>query len=523
MRKTQTATKRLVAQASRALVAISVAACTVMGTAGVAVAEDYPDILLASFFNSAADKSDTLYTSVDGKNFQKIGVAYQDSTPNDPNSQWVTTTPYNVSTLSDPSIIYRDGWFYMLSGFTQQGYFTPMIGYSKDLVHWSYPNAGPTNVKDHVSLSPLPPTSNSKNFDIVAPEFFQTSSGDVYITFSAGYYGDFHGQLHNDQMYPYIVKLNGLEHGTQNPELDPGAPPKTSYGTAVRINLPEESSNRIDGSFYEENGVYYYIIKEDGATNEIWSIKDMSQVSNPSAWTKVCANALTGFEGPSLVKFNGQYWLYTDKLADYPAGSADGKNGIFVQQSSSLSGGWWGNDRIGTKNLDGRDIPNRHGTVIAITDPAAKKVVWEARAKAGFVYDASKGSGVEIRVVNGVEERFFWENGVMAQSKEAFVDGAWRWYDSDGTMAFSKDAYLPSSGGKWVRYNEKGEMIKGEDYRYGGWYYFDPITGAMCKGWRTLPDGRRVYYDDVTGQMVHGWRNIGGRNYHFNEVTGALM
>ena len=45
----------------------------------------------------------------------------------------------------------------------------------------------------------------------------------------------------------------------------------------------------------------------------------------------------------------------------------------------------------------------------------------------------------------------------------------------------------------------------------------------MCKGWRTLPDGRRVYYDDVTGQMVHGWRNIGGRNYHFNEVTGALM
>ena len=511
------------ARALAACGAVAGALCAFAWPTQAALADEYPDILLAAFFNSKEDQSDTLYTSVDGQNFQKIGVAYQDSTPNDSETAWVTTTPYKVGTLHDPSIIYHNGWFYMLSGFTNHndcpGRFIPMIGYSKDLVNWAYPNSGSAV---NVALSEYPATSNSRTFDIVAPEFFQTSSGEVYITFSAGYYGDFHGQPMNDTMYPYIVKLNSLAPGTQSPESNPGAQPKVSYGTAVPIKLPEGSTNRIDGSFYEENGVYYYIIKNNGVTNEIWSIRDMGQVSNPSAWTKVNGNALTGYEGPSLVKFNGQYWLYTDKLDSYPAGSADGKNGIFVQRSNSLATGWWGNDRITTKNLDGRDIPNRHGTVMVVSDPAAKKVVWEARARAGFVYEAGK-DGVEVRVINGVEERFFWEfGGVMAQSKEAFVKGAWRWYDSDGTMAFSKDVYQPSSGGKWVRYNELGEMIKGEDYRYGGWYYFDPITGAMCKGWRTLPDGRKVYYDLINGQMYHGWHVIDGRSYHFDEVTGAL-
>ena len=112
---------------------------------------------------------------------------------------------------------------------------------------------------------------------------------------------------------------------------------------------------------------------------------------------KVNGNALTGYEGPSLVKFNGQYWLYTDKLDSYPAGSADGKNGIFVQRSNSLATGWWGNDRITTKNLDGRDIPNRHGTVMVVSDPAAKKVVWEARARAGVMLGSMKFTAEEMR------------------------------------------------------------------------------------------------------------------------------
>jgi len=104
----------------------------------------------------------------------------------------------------------------------------------------------------------------------------------------------------------------------------------------------------------------------------------------------------------------------------------------------------------------------------------------------------------DLTVING--KYYFYEDGVMAKSKEAFVNDAWRWFDADGTMAVSKDVYQPSNGGKWVRYNADGEMVKGQD----GDYYFEEITGAMVKGPWTLEDGRKVFYDTVTGVMVKG-------------------
>lgn len=80
----------------------------------------------------------------------------------------------------------------------------------------------------------------------------------------------------------------------------------------------------------------------------------------------------------------------------------------------------------------------------------------------------------------------YWADpsGNVARSKEFFdpVTGAWYWADSDGVIARDKDVWQPSNGGKWVRYDANGRMIKGEDYRYGGWYLFDETTGAMEKG-----------------------------------------
>lgn len=118
---------------------------------------------------------------------------------------------------------------------------------------------------------------------------------------------------------------------------------------------------------------------------------------------------------------------------------------------------------------------------------------------------------------------YFYENGVMAVSKEAFVNGAWRWFDADGSMAVNKDVYQTSSGGKWVRYNENGEMIKGEDYRYGGYYYFEPITGTMVKGPVVLEDGRKVFYDTVSGRMLKGQHTISGQSYRFDANDGHLI
>ncbi len=128
-------------------------------------------------------------------------------------------------------------------------------------------------------------------------------------------------------------------------------------------------------------------------------------------------------------------------------------------------------------------------------------------------------------------ERYWYDDGVMATSKEVYdpETNAWYWFDADGTMAHDKDVYLPA-GNKWVRYDSEGHMVKGEDFRYGGWYWFDPTTGEMLKGFVFVPSngGKWVFYDYVTGQMAYGERYIDGANgdlpgwMYFDDVTGAV-
>ncbi|MBM6906078.1 hypothetical protein H6A29_07565 [Collinsella tanakaei] len=135
-------------------------------------------------------------------------------------------------------------------------------------------------------------------------------------------------------------------------------------------------------------------------------------------------------------------------------------------------------------------------------------------------------------------ERYWYDDGVMARDKQVFDPGtdAWYWFDADGTMARDKDVYIPVSNedrsrGKWVRYDAEGHMVKGEDFRYGGWYYFDPVTGEMLKGFTYVPSngGKWVFYDYTTGQMAHGERYIDGSHgdepgwMYFDDVTGAVL
>lgn len=123
-------------------------------------------------------------------------------------------------------------------------------------------------------------------------------------------------------------------------------------------------------------------------------------------------------------------------------------------------------------------------------------------------------------------------DGTLARSKEFLdpSDGSWYWAESDGTIARGKDVWVPSNGGKWVRYGDNGRMVKGEDFRYGGWYYFDEQTGAMAKGvrWVASSGGKWVYYDVATGQMAHGeaYLSYDAEHtgwYYFDPQTGAMV
>ncbi len=148
-------------------------------------------------------------------------------------------------------------------------------------------------------------------------------------------------------------------------------------------------------------------------------------------------------------------------------------------------------------------------------------------------------NGVENTTYTGMAEdsttgkKYWFENGTAVKEKQVYSeqDNAWYWLEADGSMAVGKDVFVPKSNedrseGKWVRYDENGHMVKGEDYANGGWYRFDEITGEMVKGFCNVQDGDNTkiyYYNTVTGQMEHGAMNIDGTEYAFDDVTGVAV
>jgi len=125
------------------------------------------------------------------------------------------------------------------------------------------------------------------------------------------------------------------------------------------------------------------------------------------------------------------------------------------------------------------------------------------------------------KTVNGKD--YWYENdvkqGTTGRGKEIYDpdSDAWYWLDANrgGAKAVSKDVYQESNGGKWVRYDANGHMIKGWDTNDDGTYYFDLITGAMTKGDATI-DGLPCSFDAVTGIGLNcAWKRINGKDYWY--------
>ena len=125
------------------------------------------------------------------------------------------------------------------------------------------------------------------------------------------------------------------------------------------------------------------------------------------------------------------------------------------------------------------------------------------------------------KTVNGKD--YWYENGVKqgttGRGKEIYDpdSDAWYWLDADqgGAKAVSKDVYQESNGGKWVRYDANGHMIKGWDTNDDGTYYFDLVTGAMTKGDATI-NGLPCSFDTVTGIGLNcAWKRINGKDYWY--------
>ena len=321
-----------------------------------ALADDYyyngsvftGDIAVGAFFTSDSDMSDTIYGSLDGRSFTKLATAFQqtESTGEYAPGHWC---------MSDPSIIYKDGYYWMIAGSNYNStarenkiYYT--ISYSKDLVNWSRP----WGESCAIDSSSIPAGCLGNGSDSVAPDWFVASDGSVYIVVSCGYYGDFHGNATHDIMQPYIAKVDTLSAsgaGTSGDFIPVGL--NVSIGTAHRLSFSNTGNpNWIDGSLYQEGDTYYLYVKKNGLWNEIYTT---TNINDPNSWA-YRAQATYGYEGPSVIKLNGTYHMYADGVGGTkPLGVCQ------FEAASAMQGSW----TQGSLSFGGMSA--RHGTVITVS------------------------------------------------------------------------------------------------------------------------------------------------------------
>ena len=317
------------------------------------------DILIGSFTKSGDDWTDVVYYSNDGNLFRQGAVAHQD--PCDGSHMYNKNGSIWYYPMTCPSIIYKDGFFWMLSsggGWLSNNKASFVISCSKDFKTWTVPIGFTASVQ----------TSTLLGSNQVAPEwFYDEEKNELYIIQSMGDYGDFSGAgLGNDKMRPYICKVNNLtatdiytiDSGLAYPkDLNPTFTTMNCMTSVVKSERGNTSDNVIDCCMYKENGIYYLVVKNKGVITNVY------QAVNPTAdnWIKVNSKQIAwGYEGPSLVKFSGSYRLYMDGVyGTLPVG-------IKVQTSSKIAKGWGSAYAPVFMNSNGNTITARHGSVFVL-------------------------------------------------------------------------------------------------------------------------------------------------------------
>lgn len=529
MRKTHTRLLRKITGLFLAGAMVAGSIATPLGTTKVLAQDTKSDdeIMLGVFFTSEEDTTDTLYWSKDGVNFYQLAEAYTDATPDDNKSSIIKYTAQDKAeyeakypnpefrapfarkdvTLHDPGIIYKDGYFWMISGnTTSDGYLEFMIGFSKDLERWSYPTQ--FKVKAPVNIAGTEKTGGVA--DMVAPDFMVAEDGTVYIVASLGYYASKHGgDPEEDVMQPYLIKISGLK-AADGLDTDREVKATGKLEAPVAVNLPcmkdraNVADDHIDGNIFIQDGYYYLAIKENGVTNEIWKIKDINECDNADKWELVADDIITGYEGPCVTGYDGQYYMYVDRLSTYKPVDTDkpyGSAGIYVIKGNIETTGkldkytGWLDSNVkevkfydtqgkiksavdsgmtaqGTSNgLSGKTYNGaRHGSVITLTGKAADVVIALAKKTNATAYEAHKNdtsksvewnnTGWYLKEsyrswkLGGQVVNYWYENGIRQGvipgndkylGKEIYDETtkAWYWLEAkrDGAIAIATNKY----------------------------------------------------------------------------------
>jgi hypothetical protein len=344
------------------------------------------DLLIGTFFKNNADTSDFVYVSQDGINFNYISTALKDSDPSGDPNMGDEKESTGKRTYRDPSIMYRAGYFYIISGMQRANASgktaSPCfkIASSSNLKNWSNEGKVCTSVK----VSDAPDLGSDKLLDALAPEWFQDTDGKLYINFTAGNYYkgalgkgiDLQDGRRTRQFMTQVTSLKGAGAGKV---------PTASTSAAFKLNGGRLSSvDNRDGHIFKENGTYYMTLKfgtpKPGSleyTMEVWrstslkgqwSLYDSDAYNNPPL-----TDAYRLFEGPSVVKFRGKYFVYADNYINTVGGRPYGGGRVNYSVGDTLHALTTPKPIVTSNGFNAR-----HGTVLRVTDPNAKKIVWAA-------------------------------------------------------------------------------------------------------------------------------------------------
>ena len=308
-------------------------------------------------------------------------------------------------------------------------------------------------------------------------------------------------------------------------------------------DTPDTPETKKDGVVVDENGdIHYYV---NGVEVTDYTGLAVNAETGKKYWfdNGVAARSKEAYDS----KADAWYWfdadgtMAIDKDVNIPDGTENGKwvrydeNGKMKKGEDYRYGGWYHFDETtgamtkGFTNIaDGTEEGKwvyydeitgqmHHGDSVIngnsyhFDDITGKMVHGAYTAEDGTpcYYDEITGIGLDCQWQLDGDEAFWYEGGkrqgLEGRGKEIYdpATDAWYWLDSvdGGKRAMSKDVYQESDGGKWVRYDEEGHMVKGWNELNGAKYYFDPITGAMRKGTLQI-DGVQYTFDETTGILI---------------------
>ena len=293
------------------------------------------DLYVATFFGSDYDWTDGVFVSRDCETFKLVG-----------------SCPVE---MRDPSILWHDGRFWtVVCRNDMDGHLWLELSSSSDLIHWTEPcTSGP------FSLDVLPDVGG-EDYNVVAPEWFKDTDGQIYIIVSCGWWGYNHGVDRDDHMQTYLLHVNSLYFDGTRSML-------SSFGPAQRMLLAPDGADRIDGTIDHIGNKYYLTVKRDGLNMELWE----NSTLNVNGWKRVRDKALYGFEAPCVISVGTKFRMFADGVPDVEP------YGVRMWESASIDGKWV-EKPVKFVDENGLDMGIvRHGTVLPVSY-SKDRAAWNA-------------------------------------------------------------------------------------------------------------------------------------------------